>query len=127
MSTEDYGKKKLIFVYNADSGAFNLLADIAHKIFSPATYACHLCVITHTSFGMKKEWKEYLKSLDSELEFLHADEFEAKYKRENVELPAIFSEKNGDLILAVSARAINECQTVGELKDCLRRSDLQNA
>ena len=37
----------LLFVYNADSGFFNTLADIGHKLFSPATYPCQLCAITH--------------------------------------------------------------------------------
>ena len=36
----------LLFVYNADSGFFNTLADIGHKLFSPATYPCQLCAIT---------------------------------------------------------------------------------
>jgi len=29
--------KQLVFVYNADSGMFNTLTDIAHKVFSPKT------------------------------------------------------------------------------------------
>jgi len=111
---------KLIFVYNADSGVFNLMTDIAHKIFSPQTYACNLCAITHSNFGMKKEWKEYLESLDTELEFLHADEFKQKYSFGKVELPAIFRAENARLILAVDARTINECKSVGDLKKCLQ-------
>jgi hypothetical protein len=113
-------KPKLVFVYNADSGVFNLLSDVAHKILSPATYACNLCRVTHTNFGMKKEWREFLESLDQPLEFLHADEFRAKYKFETIELPAIFKEENGELILTVSAVAINDCQTIDDLKDRLR-------
>lgn len=112
---------KLIFVYNADSGVFNLMTDIAHKIFSPQTYACNLCAITHSNFGMKKEWKEYLESLDEELEFLHADEFKEKYPLEKVELPAIFRAENaGGLILAVDARTINQCKSIGDLKKSLQ-------
>src|SRR5215204_5573782 len=83
-------KPKIVFVYNADSGVFNLVSDIAHKIFSPATYACNLCAVTHSNFGMRAEWKEYLDSLENSLEFLHADEFKGKYKLENTKLPAIF-------------------------------------
>src|SRR5215204_3727784 len=103
---------KLIFVYNAKSGIFNLLTDIAHKALSPQTYACNLCAITHSNFGMKKEWKEYLESLDTELEFLHADEFKQKYPFEKVELPAIFKEENDGLSLAVDAHSINECRSI---------------
>ncbi len=46
----------LLFVYNADSGFFNLAADIARKIFSPQTYDCNLCAITHDAFAMKNDW-----------------------------------------------------------------------
>lgn len=112
---------KLIFVYNADSGVFNLMTDIAHKIFSPQTYACNLCAVTHSNFGMKKEWKEYLESLDIPPEFLHADEFKQKYPTEKVELPAIFREKNeGGLILTVDARTINRCKSISDLKKTLQ-------
>jgi hypothetical protein len=115
-------KSKLIFVYNADSGVFNLLADVAHKIFSPQTYSCNLCAITHSNFGMKKEWKEYLESLETPLEFLHADELKSKYQFEKVELPAIFKEENGNLILAVNAAAINRCNSIEDLKQCLQQN-----
>lgn len=119
MTTAKTGKPKLVFVYNADGGAFNLLTDFAHKILSPQTYSCNLCAITHSNFGMKKEWKEFLDSLDAPLEFLHADEFKAKYRFEKVELPAIFTEENGVLILTVDAAAINECDSINDLKRCL--------
>src|SRR5437868_1404471 len=99
----DPAKPKIIFVYNAESGVFNLLSDIAHKIFSPQTYACNLCALTHSNFGMRKEWKEYLASLANPLEFLHADEFENKYQTENAELPAIFVEETGSLKQIASA------------------------
>ncbi len=112
-------KSKLVFVYNADSGIFNLLTDIAHKTFSPQTYSCNLCAITHSNFGMKKEWKEYLESLDTPLEFLHADEFKAKYRLKKFELPAIFKEENSSLILIVDAATINECNSIDDLKQCL--------
>jgi hypothetical protein len=114
--TTKSGKSKLIFVYNADSGVFNLLTDIAHKIFSPQTYSCNLCAITHSNIGMKKEWKEYLASLDNPLEFLHADEFKVKYQFKRVELPAIFKEENDSLILLIDATAINQCKSIEDLK-----------
>ncbi len=120
--TTNTGKSKLVFVYNADSGVFNLLTDVAHKIFSPQTYSCNLCAITHSNFGMKKEWKEFLESLNTPLEFLHADEFEAKYHFEKVELPAIFKEENCSLILMVDAAAINECNSIDDLKQYLYRN-----
>ncbi|MCF7977351.1 hypothetical protein U5801_08255 [Lamprobacter modestohalophilus] len=40
-------RDELIFVYNADTGLFNQLADAAHKAFSADTYACNLCRVTY--------------------------------------------------------------------------------
>lgn len=107
---------KIVFVYNADSGVFNLAADIAHKIFSPQTYACNLCALTHSNFGMRKEWKTYLETLRNPLEFLHADEFKNKYNLENTKLPAIFVEENGALRQIADAARINESRTIEDLK-----------
>jgi hypothetical protein len=113
--------KKIVFVYNADSGVFNLVSDIAHKIFSPATYACNLCAITHSNFGMRKEWKDYLDSLETPLEFLHADEFREKYQLEKGNLPAIFAEENGALREIASAEQINRSKTIDDLKMLIER------
>jgi hypothetical protein len=112
----DNQKSKIIFVYNADSGVFNLLSDIAHKMFSPQTYACRLCAITHSNFGMKKEWKEYLDSLGNRLEFLHADEFRDKHRFETISLPAIFIEENGSLKQIADAAQIDKSRSIGDLK-----------
>lgn len=112
-------KPKIVFVYNADSGVFNLVSDIAHKMFSPQTYACNLCAITHSNFGMRKEWKTYLESLANPLEFLHADEFKSKYNLENVNLPAIFIEENGALRSIADAERINRSKSLEDLKSII--------
>lgn len=106
----------LVFVYNADSGVFNALADVAHKIFSPDTYACNLCALTHTAFGMRSEWRDFLEGLGVPLEFLHADELKSKYGLEGVPLPAVFENCGGPLRVLVSADAINACRTLEDLK-----------
>ncbi len=108
--------ERLIFVYNADSGLFNTLTDIAHKIFSPATYACNLCAITHSNLGMRKSWKEFLETLAVPLDFLHRDELIAQYGRDDIALPAILSENAGELEVAVSAAAINQVNDIEALK-----------
>lgn len=116
MNDQTDEKPKLIFVYNADSGAFNLLTDMAHKFFSPATYACQLCALTHSNFGMKKQWKTFLESLDAEMEFLHADEFKNKYSSQETRLPAVFKQDaEGNLAVMIDAAAINQCQSIDDL------------
>lgn len=109
-------KPTLVFVYNAESGFFNLAFDVAHKIFSPQTYNCNLCAITHGNFGMKTEWREYLDTLENPLEFLHADELKRKYHIENVELPAVFVKEIDELEMLIDSTEINSCRTIGDLK-----------
>ena len=109
----------LIFVYNADSGLFNTLTDVAHKIFSPQTYQCNLCAITHSNFGMRGEWKKYLKELKTPFEFLHADEFKAEYNFGGVNLPAVFKKQNEQISILIDSEEINACRSIGDLKNLI--------
>jgi len=106
----------LVFVYNADSGVFNTLADAAHKIFSPRTYACNLCALTHTAVRMRGEWREFLEGLGRPLEFLHADELASRYDLKGVPLPAVFVKDAGRLKVLADADAVNACRTLDDLK-----------
>lgn len=110
----------LVFVYNADSGLFNTLTDIAHKALSPQTYQCNLCALTHSTFGMRKGWKRFLETLDRPLEFLHADELNARHGVSSVTLPAIFKREGKGLGLLINADAINACRTMNDLKQLIQ-------
>ena len=79
----------LVFVYNADRGFFNMMADISHKVLSPSTYPCNLCALTHGAFSMRKEWRDFLAKIKPPFTFLHRDEFRKEFKLED-ELPAIY-------------------------------------
>ena len=81
--------KRLLFVYNADSGPVSAILDAVHKIVSPQTYACSLCFITYGAVSMRKEWKEYIERLPYPAEFLHRDEFRARWPGLGLLLPAI--------------------------------------
>ena len=72
--------RKLIFVYNANSGVVNTWLDMAHKIVSQATYACDLCGLTHGSFSEKRRWKKFRDTNPIPMEFYHKDEFLKKFK-----------------------------------------------
>jgi hypothetical protein len=109
----------LVFVYNAESGLFNTLADAAHKIFSPRTYRCNLCALTHSAVGMRKEWRDFLDGLDATPEFLHADELEERYGVAGLSPPAIFRREDKDIEVLVGADSINACETMDDLKRLL--------
>jgi len=110
----------LIFVYNADSGLVNTLLDIGHKIVSPQTYACNLCAITHSTFKMRDEWKQFVTQLGCPVEFLHRDELAKQYGLRDVGLPAVFRRNNGTLETWITREEINRCRTLGELAQLVR-------
>lgn len=116
MKGESAMSATIVFVYNADSGLFNTLTDIAHKAFAPETYSCNLCAITFGLFGMREEWKGFLETLDNDMEFLHRDELSERYGITGVELPAIFLKQDDRLELWIAAAEINACASIEELK-----------
>lgn len=88
--------RALLFVYNADSSPLAQAFDFLHKAFSPATYACNLCKVTYGAFGIKKEWRAFLKGLPCRTVFYHRDEFRRRYPTlAETPLPAIFAERAG--------------------------------
>jgi len=115
---------KLVFVYNADSGVFNTLSDIAHKLLSPATYQCDLCSLTHGYFSARDEWVDFLQDLDVEIEFLHRDEYSRVYARQvtdsSIDFPAIFIKNNEQLKLWLDKGAIGGMSSTEELMNTIR-------
>jgi hypothetical protein len=89
---------------------------VAHKIFSPQTYACNLCALTHSNFRVRKEWKQFIETLNRPVEFLHADELKQLYGIEGKQLPVILK-KDGELLeTLVETASINACRTLADLK-----------
>jgi len=109
----------LIFVYNADSGFMNGMFDFFHKMMKPSTYSCELCVITHNHTGMRKAWRNYLKSLNIEKDYLHKDEFKKRFPNHaNLQLPAVFL-LDQDLIQIISSEELKGAD-LSQLTDILK-------
>lgn len=107
---------ELIFLYNADSGLFNAMSDFAHKLLSPSTYSCSLCMLTYGNAGMTKEWRTFLESLPFKKTFLHKDEVQNVGIESPEKLPAILlKDKAGKITQLVSAQELNQLQSMKEL------------
>ena len=114
-------RTQLVFVYNADSGLFNTVSDIAHKILSPGTYSCQLCALTHGYFSVREEWVGFLQQLNAECTFLHRNEFKSAYPQETLELPAVYVKKeSGELEILMDKETIEACKNLGHLKRMLQ-------
>jgi hypothetical protein len=107
--------KKLILVYNANSGLFSQAADFAHKIVSPSTYRCHLCAITYGDFSMKQDWKVFISDFPVEMVFLYKDEFLDQYKVDTA-FPAVFMLTHTGIRQLISQQEIENCRSIEELK-----------
>ena len=110
-------RNKLIFIYNADSGLLNTVKDIWHKALRPSTYQCNLCQTTFGTFGPKKEWKSFIKTLDVETEFLHKDEFLEKYDVQDAKYPSAYLLVDGTLKLLITQVEMNSVATIPEMED----------
>lgn len=117
MST--HNDTQLVFVYNADSGLFNTMADIGHKIFSPSTYKCDLCALTHGYFSERKEWRGFVEGLPVHCDFLHKDEFLAQYPDVDVQYPVIFLQTGDELKVCVTARSLADCKKLDDLQSLI--------
>lgn len=114
-------KPRLVFVYNADTGLFNTMADIGHKIFSPSTYECDLCALTHGWFSERKQWRGFVESLDAECEFLHRDQFHERFPGREDGLPAVFRLDGDALTLCMDAEALGRCEGLDELQRAIKQ------
>lgn len=108
----------VIFVYNADTGWFNLMADIGHKIFSPKTYPCSLCDLTHGVLKVRKEWNDFVEEPPASFIFWHRDEFKALMPDLSADtpLPVVLVQKNNTTSVLLSKEQLDHMETIAQLK-----------
>ncbi len=112
-------EKKLVFVYNADSGIVNIVKDYWHKLLRPSTYQCNLCAQTFSAFGMKRDWKKFINKLDFEAEFLHKDEFEERYNVTDANFPSAYLKNGISIDLLINHEEMNGVKSLDELEALL--------
>lgn len=113
---------KLIFIYNADAGLVNAALDIAHKVLSPDTYSCNLCMLTHDTFTERSAWQAFRESYSVPMEFLHKDEYEQKVNdqsslksKKTHSYPIILKEDQGQIDIFIDTPELNEIKDVNRL------------
>lgn len=107
-------REKLVFVYNADSGAKNALLDSMHKVFSPSTYDCNLCDITFGVVRENRTWKRFREESAADMVFLHRDEFQKKYASKfgyKFTYPIVLVEADKGLEIFISTEEMNGLKT----------------
>ncbi len=102
---------RLIFIYNADGGIAQGIADTIHKTLSPATYPCSLCRITYGAFMMDRRWRAWLNALPIATGFFHKDD--SPYP--DFELPVVLLQGQGAVDIVLSADQLNALTSVDAL------------
>lgn len=102
-------RRKLVFVYNANSGAWNALFDAAHKLVSPSTYACSLCALTYGAVAKKRAWANFLRSLPHDVRFAYRDQMPG------VRPPVLLEETRDGRRVLLDHEAIDRCASLDAL------------
>ena len=105
-----------LFIYNANSGIGNALVDYGKKYISPDTYDCELCMVTYGPFGMKRDWKAFVGSLDLPVRFLHKDELLDEFGEVDTTFPALLRNQDGQLINILDSSDFAKVKTLNDLK-----------
>ncbi|WP_067032452.1 GTPase [Allomuricauda sp. CP2A] len=116
--------QKLLFVYNANSGARNAILDSMHKVFSPSTYDCNLCDITFGVMAENRAWKKFREQSNISMSFLHKDEFAKTYASKfghRYTFPIVLLENEHELELFISTEELNALQSAQELIDTIQK------
>ncbi|MFQ5804395.1 MAG: hypothetical protein ACE5JQ_16010 [Candidatus Methylomirabilales bacterium] len=105
--------KRVIFVYDADSGALAAMWDSAKKVVGSEN-ACALCSITHGAFAEKAEWSEIARSLGAPTVYYHRDDVPAELRdfidQKSLVLPlVVFEREAGGYDVAVKAEMLKNC------------------
>ncbi len=112
----------LLFVYNADSGLFNTLTDIAHKLLAPDSYACSLCRLTHGYLHERTAWRRFLTTLDRPCLFRHRDQLHDWPELAGQDLPAVFRRHRGRWQRCLGPADIAACNDLPSLQGRIREA-----
>ena len=114
-------KRKIFFVYNANSSKLYKYIDTIHKIVSPSTYSCGLCSLTHGHFSEKDQWTKFKQKMNNyEFVFIYKNDFVKTYS--TYDLPTwypVIMEKNEagfqDMLIAEDFEFIDSLEKLIEI------------
>ncbi|ETV24897.1 hypothetical protein APA73_00605 [Pseudomonas aeruginosa] len=112
--------KKLVFVYNGDSGLVNGVMHYLHKRISPQTYPCQLCGIIYDGLSLNRDWLAFVKALQVPTEYLHRDEYANRYGATSLAWPAVLLHDERELLAVVlSAEQFADIHNLDDLQERL--------
>ena len=82
--------------------------------------------MTYGAFGIKRDWKKNVKSIDYETVFLHKDEFNEKFTFEGAKFPSAYISNSSGLTLLISQEEMNSLTNLDELIELVDKKLAEN-
>ncbi len=106
----------LTIVYNTNAGFLNQSFDWLHKIVSPNTYSCSLCQLTHSHFGAKEAWDNFINKQDFDVTFYHKNEFINRFPNSHLTFPWIgIKNENNAFETLLNSENLNQINSLENL------------
>jgi hypothetical protein len=100
---------RLIFVFDADSGALNAFFDSARKTLNLG--GCALCSITHGIAGERSEWKDCRDEIGVPVDYVHRDEVDDDLRAASGgELPCVVADAGDELVRLIDRDVLERCK-----------------
>lgn len=112
-------KRKLLFVYNGDSGLVNSVLHLMHKTFSPSTYECRLCALVYNGISLDKGWRAYMAQLDVDVSYCHRDTLRADHGLSFDAYPLVLEQSASGHRVLMSARDFDAVKDLDDLQSRL--------
>jgi len=116
-----YQDESLLFVYNNDSGMLQNFKQYSLSTSTSCSGGCNLAAITHSPVGMKKDWKRFIRELNSPTRFLDKNEFSCEFRGVTTMYPCILRKNGSMLSVLVSTEEINRCRELEDLIGLIRQ------
>lgn len=97
---------RLLLLFDADSGWWDVIMDSACKLLSLG--GCALCTVTHGLTGERAGWRAYKEELGVPVSYLHRDELTSAQR--NLNLPCVLAQLGGEQVVLVGPESLAECK-----------------
>ena len=100
-------EKRIILIYDGDSGLLPMVADVVKKTFG--FEECPLCEITYSPLGKKGEWKNCEAKLPYPVEHKHRNEISTEWRKQVGKLPVVAFQDGERIKVLLDPPAIQVC------------------
>lgn len=115
---------ELLFVYNTNTDPISKVGDYIHKVFSPATYKCELCSLTHHNLGERRKWKTFRHRTKVNMTFHYIRQFELEFQ-EQYEYPVVLIREGEENTVFLFKEDLVHLESIDDLIDILE-SQIEN-